>query len=96
MVDFNLIPVGGAGASVSGAFNGGDEVDVTISSLVTQNPQHVSTRNFTKLSIAAQKISGSRVFGGIHLRFSADTGMKIGEQVASDTLASFDALWKAF
>ena len=32
----------------------------------------------------------------IHFKFSTETGMKIGEQVALDTLADFDALWKNF
>ncbi|KAE9371834.1 acid phosphatase/Vanadium-dependent haloperoxidase [Stipitochalara longipes BDJ] len=88
--------VGGAGAAVLRGFNGGDVVNVTISSLVTQNPQHVSTRHFTNLSVAAQEISDSRVFGGIHFKFSTETGMKIGKQVALDTLSNFDALWKKF
>jgi hypothetical protein len=57
--------VGGAGATVLRAFNGGDEVDVTISSLVAQSPGLVLTRHFTNLSVAAQEISDSRVFGGV-------------------------------
>ena len=57
--------VGGAAAAVLKAFNGGDKVDITISSLVTQQPQHVITRHFTNLSAAAQEISDSRVYGGV-------------------------------
>jgi hypothetical protein len=59
--------VGGAAAAVLKAFNGGDEIDITISSLVTQQPQHVITRHFTNLSAAAQEISDSRVYGGVSI-----------------------------
>jgi len=57
--------VGGAAAAVLRAFNGGDKVNVTVSSLVTQPPQQVITRHFTNLSVAAQEISNSRVYGGV-------------------------------
>jgi hypothetical protein len=74
--------VGGAGATVLRAFNGGDEVDVTISSLVAQSPQHVLTRRFTNLSVAAQEISDSRVFGGVSAiprPFQAKEFLKLAE-----------------
>lgn len=59
--------VGGAAAAVLKVFNGGDKIDVTVSSNVTEQPFHVSTRHFTTLSGAAQEISDSRVFGGVSL-----------------------------
>jgi len=59
--------VGGAAAAVLKAFNGGDKIDVTVSSNVTQQPQHVLTRHFTNLSAAAQEISMSRVYAGVSI-----------------------------
>jgi hypothetical protein len=59
--------VGGAAAAVLKGFNGGDKVDVTISSLVTQPPQQVITRHFTNLSAAAQENSDSRIYGGVSI-----------------------------
>jgi hypothetical protein len=59
--------VGGAAAAVLKAFNGGDKVNLTISSLVTQPPQKVITRHFTNLSVAAQEIGDSRVYGGVSI-----------------------------
>jgi hypothetical protein len=59
--------VGGAAAAVLRAFNGGDKINVTVSSLVTQPPQQVLTRHFTNLSAAAQEISNSRVYGGVSI-----------------------------
>jgi len=59
--------VGGAAAAALKAFNGGDEIDVTISSLVTQPPQKVLTRHFTNLSAAAHEIGISRVYGGVSI-----------------------------
>ena len=41
--------------------------DITISSLVTQQPQQAITRHFTNLSAAAQEISNSRVYGGVSI-----------------------------
>jgi hypothetical protein len=59
--------VGGAAVAILKAFNGGEKVDVTISSLVTQPPQQVITRHFTNLSAAAQEISDIRVYGGVSI-----------------------------
>jgi hypothetical protein len=74
--------VGGAGSTVLRAFNGGDEVDVTISSLVAQSPGLVLTRHFTTLSAAAQEISDSRVFGGVSaipLSFPPENFLKLAK-----------------
>jgi hypothetical protein len=59
--------VGGAAAAVLKAFNGGDKINVTISSNVTQQPQQVITRHFTNLSVAAQEIGQSRIYGGVSI-----------------------------
>ena len=59
--------IGGAAAAVLKAFNCGDNINVTVSSLVTQQPERVITRHFTNLSAAAQEISYSRVYGGVSI-----------------------------
>jgi hypothetical protein len=59
--------VGGAAAAVLKAFNGGDKINVTVSSFVAQQPEQVITRHFTNLSAAAQEISDSRVYGGVRI-----------------------------
>lgn len=61
--------VGGAAAAILRAFNGGDKIEVIVSSNVTQAPYHVSTRRFTNLSEAAQEIAYSRVYGGVSVLF---------------------------
>ncbi|KAI9772198.1 MAG: hypothetical protein M1839_002516 [Geoglossum umbratile] len=88
--------VGGAAAAVLKAFNGGDKIDVTISSNVTQPPLHVITRHFTNLSAAAQENCDSRIYGGIHFTFATYIGLKIGDQVGRDTVDNFDKLWNKF
>jgi hypothetical protein len=60
--------VGGAAAAALKAFNGGDDIDVTVSSLVTQTPQHVLTRHITNLTAAGYEIGMSRVYGGVSTR----------------------------
>jgi hypothetical protein len=59
--------VGGAAAAVLKAFNGGDKINVNVSSFVAQQPEQVITRHFTNLSAAAQEISNSRVYGGVSI-----------------------------
>jgi len=56
---------GGAAGAVLKAFNGGDEVNLTVSAVVPQSPGLVLTRHFTNLTAAAQEISDSRFFGGV-------------------------------
>lgn len=57
--------VGGAAAAALKIFNGGDVINVTVSSLVTQAPQHVLTRHFVNLTAAGYEIGTSRVYGGV-------------------------------
>jgi hypothetical protein len=57
--------VGGAAAAVLKAFNGGDNVNITISASVTQAPQMVLTRNYTNISAMGNEIGTSRVYGGV-------------------------------
>jgi hypothetical protein len=56
---------GGAGAAVIAAFNGGDKVDVLLSSNVTIDNIGVITRRITSLTAAAKENGNSRVFGGV-------------------------------
>ena len=39
-------------------------------------------RRFTSLRACAEECGTSRVFGGIHYRFSCEDGMRLGESVA--------------
>lgn len=64
--------VGGAAAAVLKAYNGGDTVNFYVSSLITQTPQHVSTRHYTNLTAAGLEISYSRVYGGVRIPFLSE------------------------
>jgi hypothetical protein len=78
--------VGGAAAAALKAFNGGDEIDVTVSAVVSQAPQYVSTRRITNLTQAGYEMGMSRVYGGIHFTFSADNGVVVGLKIGGDTV----------
>jgi hypothetical protein len=56
---------GGAGGAVIAAYNGGDKVDVLLSSNVTVDNIGVVTRRITSLSAAVKENGDSRVFGGV-------------------------------
>jgi hypothetical protein len=56
---------GGAAAEVIRRFNGGDVVDVYLSSNVTVDNVGVVTRHITNLTAAAVENGDSRVFGGV-------------------------------
>jgi hypothetical protein len=56
---------GGAAAEVIKTFNGGDKVDVTISTNVTVDNIGILTRRFTNLTYANFENGESRVFGGV-------------------------------
>ena len=87
---------GGAGAAVIAAFNGGDKVDVLLSSNVTVDNIGVITRRITNLTAAAVENGDSRIFGGIHFQFASDIGNAIGKKVALATLDVFDEKWDDF
>jgi hypothetical protein len=72
--------VGGAAAAALKAFNGGgDNINVTVSSLVTQAPQHVLTRHITNLTAAGYEIGTSRVYGGVSTNFCGRTCLVIDD-----------------
>lgn len=77
-------------------WNGGDRVNVTLSSNVTVNNVGVITRRITNITAAAKENGDSRVFGGIHFQFASDVGNEIGEWVGRETVKVFDELWKEF
>ncbi|KAK7182477.1 hypothetical protein DPSP01_010633 [Paraphaeosphaeria sporulosa] len=87
---------GGAAAAVIKAWNGGDSVNVTLSSNVTVDNVGVITRRITNLTAAAYENGDSRVFGGIHFQFASDVGNEIGIWVGKETLAKFDENWDKF
>lgn len=47
------------------------------------------TRGFEKFSDAEQENANSRIYGGIHYRFSNDTGIALGHQVADYVVANY-------
>ena len=46
------------------------------------------TRSYTKFSDTAQENADSRIYGGIHYRFSNEAGLELGEDVAEFVLAN--------
>lgn len=60
---------GGAAGAVIRAWNGGDQVNVTLSSNVTIDNVGVVTRRITSLAAAVKENGDSRVFGGVSLFF---------------------------
>lgn len=87
---------GGAAAVVIKAWNGGDSVNVTLSSNVTVDNVGVITRRITNLTAAAYENGDSRIFGGIHFQFASDVGNEIGAWVGRKTLEVFDERWDEF
>ncbi|KAF2432425.1 acid phosphatase/Vanadium-dependent haloperoxidase [Tothia fuscella] len=87
---------GGAAGAVIRAYNGGDKVDVYLSSNVTTDNKGVITRRITNLTQAVKDNGDSRVFGGIHFPFASNVGSEIGEWVGRETLKVFDARWQEF
>ena len=47
------------------------------------------TRGFSKFSDAEQENANSRIYGGIHYRFSNETGIALGHQVADYVVANY-------
>lgn len=47
------------------------------------------TRTFSSLSACAEEISASRVWGGIHFKFSTEAGIALGKNVAKECIKCF-------
>ena len=62
----------------------GDHVPFTMSS-ITAFPAG-STRSFTRFSDAARENADSRVYAGIHFRFSCERGLEMGQKVGKWTV----------
>jgi hypothetical protein len=60
---------GAAGGAVIAYFNGGDKVDVRLSSNVTVDNVGVVTRRITSIDAAVRENGDSRVFGGVSCNF---------------------------
>jgi MYXO-CTERM domain-containing protein len=76
---------GAAGAAVLAAWFGDkSSFAVTSETLVGA----AFTRSFTSFSDAAQENADSRIYGGIHYRFSNEAGLSLGEKVADYVLAN--------
>jgi hypothetical protein len=62
--------IGGAAGAVLKAYNKGDAINITVSSLVGQAPSYVSTRHYNNITEATVEIGTSRVYGGVCSSFS--------------------------
>lgn len=74
----------GAAASVLGHFFGTDRVRFSVSSDTLPG----ITRRFGSFSACAAEVSESRIFGGIHFRFSCESGLRLGSRVG-------EAVWSS-
>jgi len=70
--------VSNAGLSVLAAFYGNDT-----SFTVTSAGVPGVTRDYTNFSTAAEDVADARVFGGMHFRFSCDTAIQMGSEIAN-------------
>jgi len=69
---------GGGGLRALGTFFGSDEVSFAVGS----DSAPGVTRGFDRFSDAEQENANSRIYGGIHFRFSNETGIAVGHQIA--------------
>lgn len=72
---------GAAAGAVVVLWNGGDEVNLTLSSNVTRI-EEVITRPVTRIKQAVKDNGDSRIFGGIHFHMPAMLGMRLGGGLA--------------
>jgi hypothetical protein len=66
-----------AAAVVLAAFFGGDAADLTLPAFMDP----AMTRHYTSFSQVAEEAGLSRIYGGIHFRFSYTTGSEMGRQI---------------
>ena len=76
---------GGGGARLLATVFGSDAVSFAVGSDTLPGV----TRGFGKFSDAEQENANSRIYGGIHYRFSNETGIAIGHQVADYVAANY-------
>jgi membrane-associated phospholipid phosphatase len=77
----------GAAATVLSAFFGTDHISFRVRSDTVPGVE----RKFTSLRACAEECGESRVYGGIHYRFSCDDGLRLGMRVAEWTLQQMNA-----
>jgi hypothetical protein len=70
--------VSNAALSVLASFYGDDT-----SFTATSNGVPGVTRDYTSFSAATEDVADARVFGGMHFRFSCDTAIQMGREIAS-------------
>ncbi|KAM0710441.1 hypothetical protein Q7P35_002803 [Cladosporium inversicolor] len=75
---------GAAAGAVISLWNGGDEIDVQLSSNVTRIEQVVRRRT-ASIKQAVKDNGDSRIFGGIHFQYASDVGNEIGWWVGEET-----------
>ncbi len=66
-----------AAAVILAAFFGGDEADITLAAFMDPG----MTRHYGSFSQVAEEAGLSRIYGGIHFRFSHTTGSAMGQQI---------------
>jgi len=76
---------GGGGGHLLATVFGSDEVSFAVGSDTLAGV----TRGFEKFSDAEQENANSRIYGGIHYRFSNDTGIALGHQIADYVVANY-------
>jgi len=76
---------GGGGLRTLATFFGGDAVPFAVAS----DSAPGVTRGFEKFSDAEQENANSRIYGGIHYRFSNETGIAVGHQIADYVSANY-------
>src|SRR5207247_5701889 len=77
--------ISGAAAAVLGAFFRTDAVPFSLSS----DGLPGVTRSYAGFSAAAQEVSDSRVYAGIHWRFDVQTGQTLGYEVGDYVASHF-------
>ncbi|MES1177505.1 MAG: vanadium-dependent haloperoxidase [Myxococcales bacterium] len=75
---------GGGGARLLAQVFGDD-----VSFAVVSDTLPGVTRSFTKLSDAEQENANSRIYGGLHYRFSNETGIDLGHKVADYVFGNY-------
>ncbi|MEI9936295.1 MAG: vanadium-dependent haloperoxidase [Pseudomonadota bacterium] len=76
---------GGGGAHLLASVFGSDAVSFAVGSDTLPGV----TRGFESFSEAEQENANSRIYGGIHFRFSNETGIALGHQVADYVVANY-------
>jgi hypothetical protein len=76
---------GGGGGRLLASVFGSDAVAFSVGSDSLPDV----TRGFAKFSDAEQENANSRIYGGIHYRFSNDTGIALGHQLADYVVANY-------